>query len=237
LSEPEVHIDAPRVAGILLAAGAGSRFGGGKLLHLLDGVAIGVRSARNMLTAGLSVTAVVRSQSDALRRLLEDAGCTVTECETAADGMGVSLAHAIAHTRNAAGWVVALADMPNIRPHTIQQIADAVPSRRICLSRPAYRGTRGHPVGFSAVLRDDLLALKGDEGARSLLKRHHAEIKSIATDDPGVVFDIDRREISSRRYNNAKSAFPCLRVRGVSPAISKESIMRFEGTEKLRRDE
>ena len=52
----------PRIAGILLAAGAGSRFGGGKLLHLLDGVAIGVHSARHLLAAGLPVTAVVRDR-------------------------------------------------------------------------------------------------------------------------------------------------------------------------------
>ena len=59
---------------------------------------------------------------------------------------------------------------------------------------PAYRGERGHPVGFAAALRDELLACKGDEGARSLIKRHHAEIRLLAVDDPGVVFDIDRRE-------------------------------------------
>ena len=62
---------APRIAGILLAAGTGSRFGGGKLLHPLEGVAIGVRSARNLLQAGLSLTAVVRPDSDQLVKLLQ----------------------------------------------------------------------------------------------------------------------------------------------------------------------
>lgn len=181
------------IAGILLAAGAGSRFGGGKLLHELEGVAIGVRSARNMMAAGLRVTAVVRPGSDALRRLLEAAGCAVTECANAADGMGVSLAHAIGATREAAGWVVALADMPRIQPQTIRQVVDAV-ARGAQLAAPSYQGVRGHPVGFNPSLRDELLALKGDEGARAVLKRHHAEIRLIAVDDAGVIFDIDRRE-------------------------------------------
>lgn len=183
----------PAFAGILLAAGAGSRFGGGKLLHPLDGVAIGVRAARNMLAAGLTVTAVVRPGNDELRRLLEAAGCTVTECANAAEGMGVSLAHVIAHTRDAGGWVVALADMPRIRPETIRCITDAVRAGAT-LAAPTYHGERGHPVGFSATLRDELLACHGDEGARSVLKRHHAEIQLVPVDDPGVVFDIDRRE-------------------------------------------
>jgi len=181
------------IAGILLAAGAGSRFGGGKLLHPLDGVAIGVRSARNMLAAGLQVTAVVRPGSDELTRLLHIEGVDVTVCANAADGMGVSLAHVIAHTSGAAGWVVALADMPRIRPETIQRIADVVSSGAL-IAAPAFHGERGHPVGFSAALRDELLACLGDEGARAVVKRHYAEIRLVASDDPGVIFDIDRKE-------------------------------------------
>ena len=126
-----------KVAGILLAAGAGSRFGGGKLLHPLQGAAIGVHAARHMQAAGLWVTAVVRPGSDELVRLLQNEGVAVTVCATAADGMGVSLAHGIAQTslreNEAAGWVVALADMPRIRPATIRQIQ----SPRACAVTPA----------------------------------------------------------------------------------------------------
>ncbi len=182
------------VQGILLAAGAGSRFGGGKLLHPLDGIAIGVRSARTLLAAGLPVLAVVRPGSEALVRLLEDAGCKVTVCANAADGMGVSLAHAIAATdATAAGWVVALADMPRIQHATIKRIADAVTEGAL-IAAPAYQGERGHPVGFGASLRGELLALSGDEGARAVLSRHRAGMKLVECGDPGVIFDIDSQD-------------------------------------------
>ena len=181
------------IAGLLLAAGAGSRFGGGKLLHEVEGAAIGVRSARNLLAAGLTVTAVVRPGSDELSRLLTAAGCIVTECPNAADGMGVSLAHAVAHARAASGWVVALADMPRIAQATLLGVADAIAEGAL-IAAPVYRGARGHPVGFSGRLRDELLALKGDEGARAVLKRHHADIRLLEVDDAGVLFDIDRKE-------------------------------------------
>ncbi len=183
---------APRIAGILLAAGAGSRFGGGKLLHEIDGIAIGVHSVRNLQAAGLSVTAVVRPGNEELVRVLGNEGIEVTVCANAADGMGVSLAHAIGHTRDAAGWVVALADMPRIRPATITQIADAV-AGGACIAAPAFKGERGHPVGFNASLRDELLACRGDEGARAVLKKNRAQLQLIAVDDPGVVYDIDSR--------------------------------------------
>lgn len=185
------------VAGILLAAGAGSRFGGGKLLHRLEGVPIGVRSARNMRAGGVAVTAVVRPGSEELAHALRSEGADVTVCANAADGMGVSLAHAIAHTKadvpNIAGWVVALADMPRINPDTIRHVAEAIQQGAL-IAAPSYRGERGHPVGFSVTLLDELLACRGDEGARAVIKRHHAEIQLIATDDQGVIFDIDRRE-------------------------------------------
>ena len=189
----------PHIAGILLAAGAGSRFGsgayfgGGKLLHPLDGVTIGVRAARNMQAAGLTVTAVVRPGGGELVHLLQSEGVDVTVCVNAADGMGVSLAHAVAYTREAAGWVVTLADMPRIRPETIRQVVDALRTGAL-IAAPEYRGERGHPVGFSAVLRGELLGCHGDEGARAVIKRHHAEIRLIPVDDAGVVFDIDRKE-------------------------------------------
>jgi molybdenum cofactor cytidylyltransferase len=186
-------VDQPRIAGILLAAGAGSRFGGGKLLHPLDGVPIGVRAARNLQAAGLAVTAVVRPGSDELMRLLQKEGVVVTECANAAEGMGVSLAHVIAQTRDAAGWVVALADMPRIQPATISLIVDAI-AAGATIAAPAYKGERGHPVGFSAALLDELLLLKGDEGARAVIMKHRAQLQLIACDDPGVVYDIDRPE-------------------------------------------
>jgi molybdenum cofactor cytidylyltransferase len=180
----------PRIAGILLAAGAGSRFGGGKLLHPLDGVPIGVRAARNLQAAGLAVTAVVRPGSDELMRLLQQEGVAVMVCAHAADGMGVSLAHVIGETRAAAGWVVALADMPRILPATISQVAHAVKAGAM-IAAPAYQGERGHPVGFNARLLDELLLLTGDEGARAVIMKHRAQLQLIECNDAGVVYDID----------------------------------------------
>ncbi|MFO0515505.1 MAG: NTP transferase domain-containing protein, partial [Betaproteobacteria bacterium] len=108
---------------ILLAAGAGSRFGGGKLLHPLeDGAAIAAHAARNLLEAGLEVLAVVRPGDFPLAELLESEGCSVTKCPDAAQGMGVSLAHGVRMSSDAGGWVVALADMPRIRPDTIARV-------------------------------------------------------------------------------------------------------------------
>ena len=181
------------VAGVLLAAGAGTRFGGDKLLHPLDdGVAIAAHAARNLLAVLPDVVAVVRWGDFPLYDMLEQEGCQVTMFRDAAHGMGASLAHAIAQARGADGWVVALADMPGVRPETIQRVVEALKGGAL-IAAPVYQGTRGHPVGFHASLRDELVALHGDSGARSLLKRHRDSVTHIECDDPGVLFDVDRR--------------------------------------------
>ena len=180
-------------AGILLAAGAGSRFGGDKLLHPLeDGVAIAAHAARNLLAATPEVIAVVRWGDFPLSEMLEQEGCQVTMFKGAAQGMGASLAHGVAQARGADGWVIALADMPRIAPETIRKIMAALQEGAL-IAAPAVKGERGHPVGFGAPLRDELLALAGDRGARAVLERHRGAIKLLECDDPGIVLDIDSK--------------------------------------------
>ncbi len=49
----------------------------------------------------------------------------------------------------------------------------------------------GHPVGLSARFRGQLEALRGDEGARSVLDQNAGLVTLIEVDDPGVCRDID----------------------------------------------
>ena len=79
-----------------------------------------------------------------------------------------------------------------IRPDTIKLVVQAL-TEGAAIAAPAYRGERGHPVGFSAQFRNELAALSGDSGARAILERHQDKIRLIDCDDPGVLFDIDRR--------------------------------------------
>jgi len=181
------------IVAILLAAGAGTRFGGGKLLHpLSDGVAIAAHAARNLQAADLDVVAVVRTGDFPLADTLEQEGCLVFPCADAARGMGHSLVHGINAVKEAPGWIVALADMPRVRPATIRSIANVLREGAV-IAAPVYRGERGHPVGFAAALRGELLQLSGDSGAREVLERHRDKIQLVECDDPGIVLDVDAR--------------------------------------------
>lgn len=182
------------IVGILLAAGQGSRFGGGKLLaRLSDGTPVGVQSARRLRSVLSDVVAVVRPEDDELATALLAEGVRVERCPNASEGMGASLAHAVRASADADGWIVALADMPVIEPATIAKIADAVGNGAV-IAAPTYRGKRGHPVGFAGALGARLAALGGDAGARDILRAEAANVELVAVDDPGVLTDIDTRE-------------------------------------------
>jgi molybdenum cofactor cytidylyltransferase len=181
------------VVAILLAAGSASRFGSDKLLHALPHeVPIAVQSARHLKAVfPQGVLAVVRPESARLRALLEQEGCGIVICEKAAEGMGASLACGVRATAAADAFVVALADMPFIRPSSIAAVRDALVDGA-ALAAPYFRARRGHPVGIAARFRAQLEALGGDEGAKRLLAEHASEIVKVPVGDPAVLRDIDR---------------------------------------------
>jgi len=179
------------IAGILLAAGRSSRFGADKLLHPLpDGTPIGVAAARHLLEAVPLTIAVVPPDNPRLYDLLHDAGCRVRVNPRATDGMGSSIAAGVGRSRDAAGWLIALADMPWIRPETIQSLVQRL-SAGATTTAPVYQGRRGHPVGFSAEWGDRLCALEGDAGARRLIAANGGRMELVRSSDPGVVRDVD----------------------------------------------
>ena len=179
------------IFGVLLAAGAGTRFGGEKLLaRLSDGTPLGVRSARTLRSGVDRALAVVRPGDETLARHLGAEGLDVAVFPDAGNGMGASLAFGVVAAPDADGWIVALADMPFVRRETIE-IAAGMLRAGTWIAAPSYRGRRGHPVGFARALFPELIRLEGDHGARVLLERHAARVETFETDDDGIFLDID----------------------------------------------
>jgi molybdenum cofactor cytidylyltransferase len=151
---------------------------------------VGVAACRNLIAAVPTVVAVVRPGDAALAAALSAAGARVIECPRADEGMGASLACGVQAAADADGWIVALADMPWIRPDTIARVATALTEGAI-VAAPFHEGVRGHPVGFARACGLELAALAGDEGAKSVLAAHRQQLVRIDVDDPGALRDVD----------------------------------------------
>lgn len=176
--------------GILLAAGAGSRFGGDKLLAPLHGRPLVLHAVDALRPAVTEIIAVVRPGDQELAALLTRAGARVAVCDQAAAGMGHSLACGARLAPLDCDVVVALGDMPAVAPHTIERIIAALDAGA-AIAVPCHQGRRGHPVGFAARFVPRLRELTQDRGARSILHGNVDAVQEIPIDDAGVLTDID----------------------------------------------
>jgi molybdenum cofactor cytidylyltransferase len=191
------------VVGILLAAGRGERFGGEKLLARVGagigaeqdgrtrGEPVGVIACRNLMAVLPKVIAVVRPGDGALAEALGATGARIVPCANAGNGMGASLACGVKVTRDAAGWIVALGDMPWIAESTIVRVVRAIADGAV-VAAPFHRELRGHPVGFGAGCFAELAALSNDDGAKSVVAAHRDSLVRIDVDDAGTLRDVDR---------------------------------------------
>jgi molybdenum cofactor cytidylyltransferase len=181
----------PELTGILLAAGNASRFGGEKLLRPLPGgVPVGIAAAANLGRALQKQVAVVRQGDGTLTARLRTLGFEVVVNPGADMGMGSSIAVGVGAAIQAAGWVIALADMPWINPMTIREVGSRLEAGASVVA-PMYQGKRGHPVGFSNHWGDQLLGLCGERGGQGLIAAEGDEVELFDTDDPGVLLDVD----------------------------------------------
>ncbi len=188
------------IRGLLLCGGLATRFGRDKLtFDIASARGAGAPptpmvalAARNLVAGAGNALAVIPPGAAALRRILEAEGCEILESRRTRRGLGASLGAGVAARPIADGWIVALGDMPDIRPETIAAVLARLESGATLAAPAAPRGGRhGHPVGFSRALLSELLALDGDEGARSIVQRHRDALVVVEVDDPGIFTDID----------------------------------------------
>jgi molybdenum cofactor cytidylyltransferase len=188
--------DPPTAAGVLLAAGGGSRFagapGGHKLLATLRGRPIVQWSLGALLEAGFPETLVVTGAVE----LHLPGGVTALPNPRWAEGQATSLAVAIEHARRhgLGRVVIGLADQPFVVADAWRAVAAAEGPIAVA----TYDGRRGNPVALDAAVWE-LLPVEGDAGARVLMRMRPDVVTEVAC--PGSPADIDTLE-DLRRWNS-----------------------------------
>lgn len=185
---------------IVLAAGAGSRFGGRKLLAPFgDGVVLDGALAAAFAAPVRNVTLVTGTDAgavaEAARACAQRAGMSdrlhIVYAADHAEGMGASLrCGARTLPPDAGGVFVFLGDMPRI-PHSVLAPLAASVRAGAPAAAARYQGRRGHPAVFGPPQFDALRSLTGDEGARAVLRDLDDRLILVEAPDDGVLFDVD----------------------------------------------
>lgn len=180
---------------LILAGGAGRRFGGGKLLVDLGGAPVIRRVAERVAEGIFSEVVVVAGADDAaLRRALAGLACRIVTAPDWQEGMAASLRRGIAALGpETPGVCLFLGDMPLV-PVGLCGALIAGARQTGYAARPRCNGKPGHPVAFTRAAFADLGRLEGDAGATALLKARPEAVAYRDTADSGVLFDIDTPE-------------------------------------------
>jgi molybdenum cofactor cytidylyltransferase len=182
------------VSAIVLAAGGGSRFGGGKLLAELGGQPIIEAVFDNLRGAPVDeIIAIVGADAQRLREVCERYGVRTVANEEWEQGQSTSV---LAGLRACGGEaaVVLLGDQPFIGAEAVGRLVAAF-AKGAKVAVATYGGKRRNPVLFSREVWPLLEAeLAGDEGARSVLRRHPELVVEVPCEGVGDPTDVDTRE-------------------------------------------
>ncbi|WP_323173556.1 nucleotidyltransferase family protein [Natrialba sp. PRR66] len=182
------------IAGVVLAAGTSSRFGAAnKLLVDLKGRPIVAHAVETMVASEVDpVIVVIGHEADRVADALADQPVTLVRNDEYARGQAASIGVGIdaLETSDVAAAVFALGDMPFVSPETVDTLVTTYRTRPETALAAAYDSSRGNPVLFDRSHFERLADVSGDTGGRAvLLKGDRSAL--VATDDPGVVRDID----------------------------------------------
>lgn len=158
------------IGGIVLAAGAGRRFGGPKQLAPLHGRPL-IEHAVAAMTAVPAIDPIVVVLGAHAERIQAEAdlyGVDVLVCAGWAEGQAASLRAGVKALEACDAVVVTLADQPFVSPQVIAGVLDRADARAAAV-RATYAGRPGHPVLLKRSLYARIAALEGDVGARDLL--------------------------------------------------------------------
>lgn len=181
----------PPIAGVLLAAGRGGRFGTeNKLLVEVNDKPVVVHAVETLIAATVEpVVVVLGYEADCVRRALAEYPVDFVLNPDFPDGQATSVRTGVsAVPDNCAAAVFALGDMPVVRSSTVDALVTAFRNDVGDILAAAYLGKRGNPVLFDASYFDDLRDVQGDTGGRGLIIEQG---RLVDTDDPGVRLDVD----------------------------------------------
>jgi len=160
---------------VVLAAGAGRRFGGGKMLAPIDGEPL-IRVVASAYAELCGRVTVVIPPDDRLRAALDGIAVDTVVNEHSSEGIASSIRAGVADCASHPAVMIALGDEPRVDRTLVMKVMRLWHESRAPVVVPLYNGEPGHPVLFDETVYPDLLQLTGDRGARGLIERMAARV-------------------------------------------------------------
>ena len=182
-----------RVGAVLLASGAGRRFGGNKLLAQVDGVPL-IRRAMAAVPPVLFARAAVCSPYPQILALAEAGGYLALRNGRAQEGISASVRLGLAAMEDLDGVLFAVCDQPFLTTESIKRLLNAFKESKNAICALSWQGRRGNPAVFPADLFPELAALTGDVGGGAVIRAHPERLVLVEGPHPRELLDVDTPE-------------------------------------------
>ena len=185
------------LAAAILAAGESRRMGAPKALQVIRGKSFVERLLIATKNPRIGLRRIVLgAQAEEIRGQLISGDAEIVVNADWPKGQLSSIHAAIrslpeGHTE---GLLLCPVDHPLVSPHVVAHLINAFDAGGKKIIVPVFQGRRGHPVIFHASLYEELLAASPDVGARQVVRAHPDDIAEVATEEQGVVLNLDDPE-------------------------------------------
>ena len=184
------------LSAILLAAGKSQRMGKLKQLMPFGESTILEQTIDNLLNSAADETIVVLGhKAEEITKTIATKPIKIIVNPNYGEGMSTSIIAGLNLVSGQAQAVMlALGDQPLVDSQTINRLIAEFSRHDKGIAVPTYRGKRGHPVIFAIKYKAELLKLKGDIGAREIIRHHPDDVLEVAVASESVIADIDTRD-------------------------------------------
>ena len=179
------------ISAILLAAGQSKRMeGNNKLIEKIKEIPLIKHSVENILSSPIDELIIVLGhQKEIIERIIgNNKKIKFVINNNFNDGMASSIKIGLNHlSKNSVKFFVCLGDMPMINKNIYLQLIKAKSNKEIIV--PNYKGKQGNPVLFSTSMKNKIMNIKGDIGAKKILKTNKDKVFNLEIDDYGIIKD------------------------------------------------
>lgn len=192
----------PQIGLVLMASGYSRRFGENKLLYEVDGRPLAEHALRLMRSVmrllwmkQMTATACVVSRQEWLRDRAAELGLRAVDNPYSDEGIAASIRIGTQEvcSQGAKKILFLVADQPKLSEDTVWRLIDTALTGERGLVIPQCNGRSGNPCIFDHCYREELLALHGEQGGKTVIRRHPADCGYVNVAEEDLA-DIDNKE-------------------------------------------
>ena len=184
------------ISAILLAAGQSKRMvGENKLVKKIQGVPLIKHSVKNILASSIDELIVVLGhQKETIEKLInKNEKIKFVFNKDFESGIASSIKAGLNNlSEKTESFFICLGDMPMVNLNIYNQLIKSINKKEIIV--PTYKGQQGNPVLFAKSMKEKIINISGDIGAKKILELNKDKILNLEINDQCVTKNFNTQD-------------------------------------------